>query len=62
MSLRKFDTHRDIRIDRVKCHHTYLKPKKVKGQGNIYSIQQMMANLYQKLKKLKKRNYQGLSS
>ena len=33
MSLRKFDTHRDIRLDRVKAHHTYLKPKKVKGQG-----------------------------
>ena len=33
-SLKKFNTHRDIRIDRVKAHHTYLKPwelKHVKG-------------------------------
>jgi len=32
-SIKKFNAHRDIRIDRVKAHHTYLKPKKVKGQA-----------------------------
>ena len=30
MSLGKFNAHRDIRIDRVKAHHSYLRPKKEK--------------------------------
>ena len=29
-SIKKFNPHRDIRIDRVKAHHSYLKPKKEK--------------------------------
>lgn len=29
-SIKKFNPHKDIRIDRVKAHHTYLRPKKEK--------------------------------
>ena len=29
-SIKKFNPHRDIRIDRVKAHHSYLRPKKEK--------------------------------
>lgn len=30
MSLKKFNAHQDMRIDKVKAHHLYLKPKKEK--------------------------------
>ena len=29
-SIKKFNPHKEIRIDRVKAHHTYLRPKKEK--------------------------------
>ena len=30
MSVKKFNTHQDMRIDKVKAHYMYLKPKKDK--------------------------------
>ena len=32
-SIKKFNAHKNIRIDRVKAHHTILRPKKKKGQA-----------------------------
>ena len=35
MSLKKFNAHQDMRIDRVKAHHMYLKKEKKKMDNTI---------------------------